>query len=363
MLKTVCDDYSVTSHGQDDSTGKAADREDSGLGIEKAKYDPATLAARGWRGDNWAMEDDLLRWFRETLPTHKQVLLGAGDDAAVLKLLAGANVVATTDMLMDGVDFRLSEHDPILIGRKALAVNLSDLAAMAARPVAALVSLALPENGGESLTKQLYSGLLPLAKEFDCAIAGGDVNSWNGPLVISITALGEVLPGREWRRSGAQADDIILVTGSFGGSILGKHFSFTPRVEEALFLAEHLEVHAAMDVSDGLSLDLSRLAAASGCGAAVGPQAIPISPAARAIAIQQPGSGTPLNHALADGEDFELILAVPPNEVVRFRRAHPEWTEKLTQIGRFFPGSGLWEITEKAILPLEPRGYQHRLDS
>src|SRR5687768_4340383 len=110
-----------------------------------------------------SMENDLLRWFRETLPTHKQLLVGAGDDAAVLKLSDGAHLVATTDMLMDGVDFRLGEHDPVLIGRKALAVNLSDLAAMAARPVAALVSLALPIKGGEALAKRLYAGLLPLA--------------------------------------------------------------------------------------------------------------------------------------------------------------------------------------------------------
>ena len=110
------------------------------------------------------MEEDLLRWFRDTLPPHQQLLLGPGDDAAVLKLAGGANLVATTDMLMDGTDFRLGEHDPALIGRKALAVNLSDLAAMASRPVAAFVSLALPIGGGEALAKQLYDGLVPLAQ-------------------------------------------------------------------------------------------------------------------------------------------------------------------------------------------------------
>jgi thiamine-monophosphate kinase len=245
------------------------------------------------------MEEDLLRWFRETLPPHKQVLLGAGDDAAVMRLSAGANLVATTDTIMDGVDFRLGEHEPALVGRKALAVNLSDLAAMAARPVAALVSLVLPIKGGESLAKQLYSGMLPLAAQFDCAIAGGDVNSWSGPLAISVTALGEVQPGREWRRSGARPGDQILVTGSFGGSILGKQFTFTPRVSEALWLAEHLEVHAAIDVSDGLSLDLSRLAEASGVGACLDPDRVPISEAARQLSGSDGRS--PLDHALGDG--------------------------------------------------------------
>lgn len=309
------------------------------------------------------MENDLLRWFRETLPPHKQVLLGPGDDAAVLKLSEGAHLVATTDMLMDGTDFRLGEHDPALIGRKALAVNLSDLAALAARPLAALVSLALPRDGGEALAKRLYAGLMPLADEFQCAIAGGDVNSWHGPLVICITALGEVQPGREWRRSGARAGDTILVTGSFGGSILGKHFSFTPRVNEALWLAEHLEVHAAIDVSDGLSLDLSRLAEASGVGAAVQLDQVPVSAAASQLCRSVADGTTALEHALGDGEDFELILAVSPPAAEQFIRNHPDWKQRLTPIGRFVERPGLWQNKGEELRPLSPRGYQHRLDS
>jgi thiamine-monophosphate kinase len=306
------------------------------------------------------MEEDLLRWFRETLPPHKQVLLGAGDDAAVLKLSDGAHVVATTDTVMDGVDFRLGEHDPALVGRKALAINLSDLAAMAARPVAALVSLVLPMKEGEALAKALYSGLLPLAKEFDCAIAGGDVNSWSGPLAISVTALGEVQPGREWRRSGARAGDQILVTGSFGGSLLGKHFTFTPRVSEALWLAERLEVHAAIDVSDGLSLDLSRLAEASGVGACLNSDRVPVSEAARQLSRSDGRS--PLDHALGDGEDFELILAASQASAERFFAEHPDWTRRLTPIGQFIGDQGLWLRDGDALKPLAPRGYQHRLD-
>ena len=291
---------------------------------------------------------------------HKQVLLGAGDDAAVIKLSDGAHLVATTDTVMEGVDFRLGEHDPALVGRKALAINLSDLAAMAARPVAALVSLVLPIDGGEALAKGLYAGLLPLAAEFDCAIAGGDVNSWSGPLVISVTALGEVQPGREWRRSGARPGDQILVTGSFGGSILGKHFAFTPRVSEALWLAEHLEVHAAIDVSDGLSLDLARLAEASGLGACLNLNQVPVSDAARQLSASDGMS--PLEHALGDGEDFELILAVGPASAQRYLDEHPDWTSRLTMVGRFIEPRGLWFSDGAAMKPLPPSGYQHRLD-
>lgn len=308
------------------------------------------------------MENDLLRWFRETLPTHKQLLLGAGDDAAVMKLAEGAHLVATTDMLMDGVDFRLGEHRPIDIGHKALAINLSDLAAMAARPVAALVSLALPRQGGEALAKELYQGIVPTAAQYGMAIAGGDVNSWEGPLVINITALGEVQPGREWRRSGARAGDLILVTGSFGGSILGKHLDFFPRVDEALWLAEHLEVHAAMDVSDGLLLDLSRLAEASGVGACIKLDIVPISAAARMLSDREQNGVTPMDHALGDGEDFELILAVNPQAAKRFFEQHPDWQKRLTQIGHFSEKPGLWSIEGTDLKPLVPRGYEHRLD-
>src|SRR6476469_4729331 len=145
------------------------------------------------------------------------MLVGAGDDAAILRLATDANLVATTDMLRDGIDFEMGRHEAERIGRKALAVNLSDLAAMAAAPVAALVSLALPQQGGEALAKRLYEGMLPLATEFDCPIAGGDTNSWDGPLVISVTALGQAPQQRRWLRSGARPGDAIVVTGQFGG--------------------------------------------------------------------------------------------------------------------------------------------------
>ena len=304
------------------------------------------------------MEDDLLRWFRQTIPGHPQMVVAPGDDAAVIKISDGAQLVATTDMLMDGTDFELKKHSPSLIGHKALAVNLSDLAAMAARPVAALVSLALPADGGEALAKQLYAGILTTAARFGIAIAGGDTNSWNGPLVISVTALGEVMPGREWRRSGAKPGDVILVTGSFGGSILGRHLEVTPRVSEALWLAERAEVHAAMDVSDGLSLDLARLAEASGVGACIDLSQVPIAEAAHTVATTRKDGSTALDHALGDGEDFELILVVEP-ESARKLLANSKLPVPLTAIGHTQAGSGLWQLQNGQKVPFVPRGYQH----
>jgi thiamine-monophosphate kinase len=266
-------------------------------------------------------------------------------------------------MLMDGVDFELRGHEPERVGRKALAVNLSDLAAMAATPIGALVSVALPRQGGEQLAKRLIEGMLPLVTDFDCPIAGGDTNSWDGPLVISITALGEVPPERRWLRSGARPGDAIVVTGKFGGSILGGHFDFTPRVRESLWLGENAEIRAAMDVSDGLSLDLSRICEASGCGAVIDLEKVPIAAAAEELARQEGGGFSALDHALGDGEDFELILAAPAEQAADLIARQP-LNVPLTQIGQFIAESGLFSRGENGTLqPLKPRGYEHRLDS
>jgi thiamine-monophosphate kinase len=307
------------------------------------------------------MERDLVRWLCTRLPQHSRLLVGPGDDAAIIRTSENSELVATTDMLMDGVDFLLAQHAAERVGRKALAVNLSDLAAMAAKPVAALVSLALPRQGGEGLAKRLYEGMLPLCAALDCPIAGGDTNSWDGPLVISVTALGEVPHQRRWLRSGAKPGDAILVTGEFGGSILGRQFDFSPRVNEALWLAEHSNVHAAMDVSDGLSLDLSRICEASGCGGEIDLRQIPISAAADELARQD---GTiALNHALGDGEDFELILAVAQTDADKLLAQQP-FGVPLTQIGRFIAEEGLFMLANDGRRqPLAPRGYEHRLDS
>jgi thiamine-monophosphate kinase len=262
---------------------------------------------------------------------------------------------------MDGVDFDLREHEPQRIGRKALAVNLSDLAAMAARPVAALVSLCLPRKGGEALAQALYAGLLPLATQFQCAIAGGDVNSWDGPLVINVVALGETVAGRAWQRSGARPGDLILATGSFGGSILGKHLDFTPRVAEALWLADRLQVHAAIDVSDGLSLDLARLCEASGCGAELDVRQIPIADAAHRLEDELRDRVSALDHALADGEDFELLLTAGADDVAGLIQSGRALDCPVTAIGRIVAAPGLWSIDGNARQPLTPRGWQHPL--
>ncbi len=312
------------------------------------------------------LESELFDWLRENLPSSPRLTVGWGDDAAVLAGLDQGRVVVTTDMLSDGVDFHLDEIDPQQAGHKALAVNLSDLAAMAARPVAAFVSLGLPRQGAGihsalKLAIELYRGMLPLAEQMDAVIAGGDTNTWDGPLAISITAIGETASRGPLTRSGARVGDQLLVTGQLGGSILGRHLAVEPRVREALLLHERYELHAGIDISDGLSLDASRLAAASGVGAVLALDAIPIAEAAYRLSDRDARSA--LEHALADGEDFELLLAAPVDAADRMLRDQP-LDVPLTRIGEMLATPDLWQVdTGGNRTPLTPQGYQHRADA
>jgi thiamine-monophosphate kinase len=295
-------------------------------------------------------------WLRRQTPADPRVLLGPGDDAAVLAWTPGAPCLVTTDMLLEGSCFRLAEAGPRRVGRKAMAVNLSDIAAMAGRPVAAVVSVGLPRRGGRSLAEELYRGLREVADAFDTALAGGDTNSWDGPLVISVTLLGEATPRGPVTRRGAQPGDWLLVTGSLGGSILGKHLDFTPRVREALQLHDTAELHAMIDISDGLAADVQHLCEESHCGAVIRAEAIPISEAAQRMNDGRP----PLEHALGDGEDFELVFAVALADGERLLRTQPVPGLTLHHIGECVE-TGLWLDEGGQRRPLPPQGYVHEL--
>ena len=308
------------------------------------------------------MESDLIAWLRKRLPPHPLLLLGPGDDAAVLRMAEVDECIVTVDMLTDQVDFDLSRVDPRRAGRKCLAANISDLAAMAAEPLAGVVALALPRKGAMELATALYEGMLPLAERYDLAIAGGDTNSWDGPAAVSITLIGRVTANGPLRRDGARPGDRILVTGSFGGSILGRHLDFEPRLREALLLNERYRLHAGIDVSDGLSIDLAHLVQESGCGAVVDIENIPIHDDARRLARQLADGSTARDHALGDGEDFELILAVHPEEAGRMLAEQPLQTP-LTDIGCFIAEADLWQADQDGVRrKLIPRGWQHKFD-
>ena len=253
---------------------------------------------------------------------------------------------------------------PQAVGHKALGVSLSDLAAMGAHPEAAFVAVSLPRRGGDQLGRGLLEGIGKLAARHGVTLAGGDTNAWDGPLVISTTAIGSVSPGKAWRRDGARPGDLIVVTGAFGGSLLGRHLAVEPRCREAEAIAEQFTVHAAIDCSDGLSLDLARLMAASGTCGAIRLADVPIHPDATTMS-GRPGDGrSPLDHALADGEDFELIMTMPPDAAHAIVAAAPSLGLPVTVIGAVEAGSGLVAVVEDGSRrPLAPRGFLHDFDS
>jgi thiamine-monophosphate kinase len=293
-------------------------------------------------------------WLRRRTPNDPRVLIGPGDDTAALRLSPGVPCLVTTDMMLDGSCFILAEAGPRRVGRKAMAANLSDIAAMAGRPVAAVVSVGLPRQGGKALAEELYLGLRDVADAFDTALVGGDTNSWNGRLVISVTVLGEATGKGPVRRRGARPGDWLLVTGPLGGSILGKHFDFTPRVREALRLHEMVDLHAMIDISDGLAADVGHICEESGCGAVLRAESIPIADAASKMTDSQ----TPLDHALGDGEDFELVFAVTGEDGQRLLTTQPIPGITLHHIGKCVD-SGLWLEEGGQRRPLPPRGFVH----
>ena len=273
-----------------------------------------------------------------------------GDDAAVID-----GKIITVDMLTEGVDFILSEVDPHWIGRKALAVNLSDIAAMGGIPRWVFMAVALPKTGAFELAEQLLAGATPLIDKYNLQLAGGDTNTWNGGLVISITVIGCVPQRGVFRRSGGKAGDRIFVTGKLGGSILRHQFFFEPRIDEALHLNEHYDIHSAIDISDGLTLDLHRLATESRLGATIYESQIPI--AEDAVTLSQQSGRSPLDHALSDGEDFELLFTVSPQEAEKLLAVQPF---PLYDIGELATETGLRMVAATgSIEPLQPRGFEH----
>jgi thiamine-monophosphate kinase len=313
------------------------------------------------------MELEFIEWLRAHVPAHDRARLGLSDDAAIVSLANRGEVVVTTDLLTDGVDFQLGTHELHRIGRQALGANLSDLAAMAAKPIAAFVSVALPKVGAAGysplqLAVGTYEGLLPLAAEFDVAIAGGDTNTYDGPLVLSVTAIGEVTGGRPLTRSGGRAGDWLLVTGTLGGSVLGHMLDFIPRVGEAMLLHEKYQLNAGIDISDGLALDASRLAKPSGCGAVLYTDQIPISPDAVRLSQMEGAANVTaasMRHALSDGQDFELLVAVGPEIAQQILRDRP-FECAITHVGELTTELGLWQETANSQRrPLEALGWRH----
>ncbi|WP_437224723.1 thiamine-phosphate kinase [Planctomicrobium sp. SH661] len=303
--------------------------------------------------DDLRPEFSFINWVSKQAANRKEIQLGIGDDAAILSA-AGRDWVTTVDVITSGVHFE-SDLPPELIGRKALAVNISDMAAMAAEPCAAFIGIVFPRTFSRENAERLYQGIFELAREWNVSIAGGDTNSWDGPLVISVTLSGLVEPGRAVRRDGAQAGDWIFVTGALGGSLPSRrHLTFTPRVKEANALRQRVDLHAMLDLSDGVGSDLFHILDRSGVGAKIDGDAVPIH-------ADVPASLKPeerLRRALGDGEDFELLFCVSPEDGRRLLEEPPFGTP-LTKIGEIVAGSGATLHFQGTTSPLLRSGWSH----
>jgi thiamine-monophosphate kinase len=306
-------------------------------------------------------EFELIARLTKSLPANQTVVTGAGDDCAVLDFgLPDQWLLFKTDAVVEGVHFT-RETPPEKIGRKALARCLSDIAAMAGTPAAALVTIALPPGFDAKFIEAIYDGMKALAQKHGVAIVGGETTTNPARILISIALLGFAPRGKAVLRSGAKTGDAIFVTGELGGSLAGKHLEFEPRLAEARWLAENFSLHAMIDLSDGLAGDLRHLLKASRAGAELLKPAIPIHRAAKLRAKANPPAKPPLVAALTDGEDFELLFTVPGAQAVKLAGAWKKQFPKLrlSCIGKITAGEGVTIRDQTGVQPLTAHGYVH----
>ncbi len=306
-------------------------------------------------------EFELIARLTSSLPGNPSVVLGPGDDCAVLDVgIPGRHLLFKTDAVVEGVHFA-PEAPPEKVGHKALARCLSDIAAMGGVPSSAVITLGLRRDDEPAWAEQVYAGLSALARRYEVAIVGGETTSSPERRFLSVALLGQVEQGRAVLRSGATVGDAIFVTGELGGSLAGRHLEFEPRLREAQWLTRHFAIHAMIDLSDGLAGDLRHVLHASGVGAELLASAVPTSRAARLAARESHGTRTALSAALTDGEDFELLFAVAANDSVNLLDA---WKQEFPQvrlgcIGKIVSEPGVHLRDATGVRPLTSHGYVH----
>jgi thiamine-monophosphate kinase len=314
------------------------------------------------------------------------LVVGIGDDAAVWKAPRSHLSLITTDALVDAVHFRLTSTTPKALGHKSLAVNLSDIAAMGGTPALAVVALGITDAVDEQWARDFYTGMAQLAKRHSCAIAGGDIVRAQA-LTIALTVVGDVRKSGLRLRSGAKPGDVACVTGPLGLAAAGLHVERdngaveftrptlallrsayetpTPRIQEGKFLGSSRATHAMMDISDGLSLDLARMARASGADVCLDLAALRPHPALvefQKVCSNGPsGPLGPVELMLHGGDDYELLVAVDPRAYPHLaKRFKARFKRDLTRVGRFEKGTGSVFVLESGKRrELEPRGYDH----
>ena len=333
-------------------------------------------------------EFDFIRALRERAPASSSIT-SIGDDAAVVRATPGKDTVITTDLLIEDVDFRRTTISPYLLGHKALAVSLSDIAAMGSRPRWSLISIGVPADVWQTdFVDRFYSGLLELAGHYDVQLIGGDTSRTEAKIVVDSIVLGECAAGHAIKRSGAKPGDQIFVTGSLGAAAAGlrlvergahvaeqnlqgqnsqmdsqkldhvllRQLRPEPRVGWGIVLGEERLATAMIDLSDGLSSDLNHLCEASGVGALIESSLLPIDSQVTELCGRR--ALDPLQLALHGGEDFELLFTVRPNDVARLPRRVDE--TRITRIGEIQSADKSVRISEGTrIWELNPGGWKH----
>lgn len=328
----------------------------------------------------FASESEFVRWLkRQSSGRAGGLRIGIGDDAALVEPRRGCEIILTTDLSIEGVHFLSQVHPARAVGHRALARSLSDVAAMGGTPRYALISLAISRQTTQAWLKEFYSGVFALARRFAVTVVGGDTALVNGATTVDVTVVGEVMKGKSLLRSGARPGDQLFVSGRLGLSALGlgliraggrrkaalapgklgdalrAHLYPQPRCKLGRFLGENKLASALIDLSDGLSSDLTRLCAASHVGARLVAEQIPIPTLASRGKLSHDAA---LSLALNGGEDYELLFSVPPNKISRLPAAFlgvPLHHIGEVRIGRKI----LLSLPEGKEFPLRPAGYDH----
>jgi thiamine-monophosphate kinase len=290
------------------------------------------------------------------LPSRDDVIVGVGDDTAVVRTAGGIDLLLTSDPVVEGTHF-LAETPPELAGRKAVGRSLSDVAAMGGEPLWALLDLVAPPDTAIDRVTGLYEGAAELARATGLALAGGDTSG--GPtLELHVFVVGQVPQGTAILRAGARPGQRLYVTGTLGGSLAGHHLTFDPRLKEGRWLREGGWAGGMIDVSDGVATDLRHIMDESGVGAVLDLASLPVSQAARASADER----SAVEHALFDGEDFELLFTVDAERSASFETA---WTAAFdlpcTSIGYVTGDAGRLSAraSDGRLTTLSGEGFEH----
>jgi thiamine-monophosphate kinase len=329
-------------------------------------------------------ESEIISRIKQRARAHDQVPVGIGDDAAVINCGGAMDLIACSDLMVEGVHFRSEWGEPKLTGHKALAVTLSDVAAMGGAARFALVSIAIPHHLSAKFIEEIFQGIFDMADACGVTIVGGDTSSSPGSLFIDTSVIGECASGRAIRRRGAQAGDLLYVTGALGASMLGlmlleqgvrfgecenntsrhrallKHLAPQPRLKAGRAIGEMGLATAMIDISDGLSTDLWHVLDESGCGAIIHASAIPIDESVRLLSVSAKGID-PLRLALNGGEEYELLFTARPDTCDRVAELSSALGLKITRIGEIVAERGLQLERDGALEPVEASGYEHSI--